>query len=79
MTKVEFRKTLPNGSGKTPRVTERHTKDRFGAEVTLQVVDIDSESFGEDLRYVFARNVAEARRENQRLTGAPDADIVVGV
>jgi len=39
---------------------------------TLRTLDANSASFGDDLRYVFERSVAKARRENKRLTGSTD-------
>ena len=74
MTKVVTRKlTQAKGkAGKPTTVVEKRVRDATGRRVMLRVVDLDSETFGEDLRYVFARNVAKARRENKRITGLTD-------
>jgi hypothetical protein len=48
----------------------RRIKRADGA--TIHVIDASRETFGDDLTLVFKRNVAEARRENKRLTGSRD-------
>ena len=46
-----------------------------GKKLLVLVVDANSSTFGEDLRQVFGKNVAEARRANRRVlkekAGAP--------
>jgi hypothetical protein len=42
----------------------------------VHVLDARRDSFGSDLAYVFGRNVARAREENEQLTGSPDGTLV---
>jgi len=53
-------------------VTEKRIRDQAGQVKTLRTLDAGSATFGEDLRYVFAKNVEKARRDNKRVTGATD-------
>ena len=52
-------------------VTARTVTTKDGEKVRIRAVDANSPSFGEDLLYVFARNVEAARRENKRILGTP--------
>lgn len=54
-----------------PGVTERPVREN-GELTVVHVLDGRRPSFGDDLTYVFAQNVARARQENERLTGSPD-------
>lgn len=47
-------------------------RDTAGRVTTLRVLDIGSRTFGDDLRYVFGKNVAKARRDNKRIMCAHD-------
>jgi hypothetical protein len=38
----------------------------------VRTLDANTAIFEEDLRYVFAKNVAKARRDNKRVVGATD-------
>jgi hypothetical protein len=40
--------------------------------VSVLRFDPDSPTLAKDLTYIFQRNVAKARRENERLFGSPD-------
>lgn len=72
MTKVSFGK-LPVASKRKPKsVTEKHVRDAEGRRTTFRKIDAGSPTFGSDLLYVFGRNVAEARRENERVVGVAD-------
>ena len=51
---------------------EKRVRDTASQVKTLRVLDIGSRTFGEDLQYVFGKNVAEARRDNKRIIGTPD-------
>jgi hypothetical protein len=53
-------------------VVKKRVRDSSGEIVRVSSVDARSETFGEDLRYIFGRNVAEARRENIVATGKAD-------
>lgn len=63
-------------NGKRPAASQAVGKKRIsgaeGGSKTVHTLDANSASFDEDLRYVFARNVAKARRENKRVVGSPD-------
>jgi hypothetical protein len=59
------------GQGKSS-VVEKRVRDADGQMKTLRTVDAGSATFGNDLLYVFGKNVAKARRDNKRATGAMD-------
>lgn len=61
-----------NGVRTTRTVAEKRVRDTAGQVKTLRVLDIGSETFGDDLQYVFGKNVAKARRDTKRLLGTPD-------
>lgn len=62
----------PLRAGRKPKgVTNRKVTTPDGGTVLIRSVDANSRSFGEDLLYVFARNVEAARRENKELLGSP--------
>lgn len=42
-----------------------------GAKVVVASIDGNSETFADDLLYVFARNVRAAREENRKKLGSP--------
>ncbi len=56
-------------------VSEKRVRDADGQVMTLRTLDAKSSTFGTDLKYVFGRNVAKARRDNKAAIGT--ADIVV--
>lgn len=58
--------------GPPPGVTEHRVRASDGKVVTLRKVDAGSPTFGEDMLYVFRKNVEAARRENKRVTGVAD-------
>ncbi len=59
-------------AGKKPKgVTIRRITAANGEKVTIRAIDANSPTFGEDLLYVFSRNVEAARRENKALLGSP--------
>jgi hypothetical protein len=53
-------------------VTVKRVRDIEGQVKTLRTLDVVSPTFGEELQYVFRKNVAKARRDNKRAVGAPD-------
>jgi len=57
---------------KSPSVSEKRVRDAAGQVRTVRTLDGQSKTFGKDLTYVFARNVAKARRENKLVTGTLD-------
>ena len=56
-------------------VTEQRVRDNDGKSKTLRKLDIGSKTFGEDLLYVFGKNVAAARRDNEKIIGAADLPV----
>jgi hypothetical protein len=58
--------------GKSASVGEKRVRDGDGKLQTLRTLDGHSETFSHDLTYVFARNVAKARRDNKKITGVTD-------
>jgi hypothetical protein len=64
------------GRRETTSVTEKRVRDTEGQVKTLRTLDAGSRTFGDDLQYVFGKNVAKARRDNKRAIGA--ADVVIG-
>jgi hypothetical protein len=59
-------------AAKSASVGEKRVRDEAGQIRTLRTLDGQSKTFGNDLTYVFARNVARARRENKQVTGTLD-------
>jgi hypothetical protein len=58
--------------GRKPKgVTTKRVTTLDGGKVTLRTIDANSPTFGEDLLYVFARNVEAARRANKAILGTP--------
>ncbi|MDY6924752.1 MAG: hypothetical protein ACK4JY_07815 [Brevundimonas sp.] len=58
--------------GRKPKgVTSKRVTAANGEKVTIRSIEANSPTFGEDLLYVFGRNVAAARRENKALLGTP--------
>ncbi len=54
-------------------VTQKRVRDvASGRFLTLRTIDAQSETLGRDLGYVFAKNVAKARRDNKAVTGVVD-------
>jgi hypothetical protein len=53
-------------------VREKRVRDANGRITILRTIDMNSPTFGEDLEYVFKKNVAKARRENKRIIGSAD-------
>ncbi len=47
-------------------------RDTDGNVSTRYTIDFSSPTIDDDLTYVFGRNIAEARKENKRLTGSAD-------
>jgi hypothetical protein len=68
---VKKLKANPKRLGKTG-VSEKRVRTSAGRLKTLRTLDVASRTFGADLQYVFAKNVAEARRDNKRVIGTAD-------
>jgi hypothetical protein len=66
-------KTARKIGAKDASVGRKRVRQTEGEVSTLRTLDLSSKTFGNDLTYVFGRNVAKARRENKRVTGAPDS------
>jgi len=67
-------KSKPGGRGRPP-VAKKRVRDTDGRVKTLWTLDLGSATFGQDLQYVFGRNVAKARQDNKRAIGVPDVAI----
>ena len=67
------RKSKPR-RGPPKSVIEERVRTGDGRITTIRRVDIASPTFGEDMLYVFRKNVAAARRENKRVTGVADVE-----
>lgn len=73
MAKVVYTTLKPSKSGKkTSSVTTKRVKGADGKALTVHTIDADSQTFGDDVSYVFRQNVRKARRENKRLVGSSD-------
>lgn len=72
MAKVIVGNLQPRGHSGSAAIATKRVRTSEGELKTLRTIDADSRTFGNDLRYVFERNVAKARRENKRITGAND-------
>lgn len=74
MTKIVYvtgpkkKSTAKNHKG----VVNKRVRNTDGEIIHISSVDARSNTFGEDFRYVFSKNVAEARRENIAATGRAD-------
>ena len=75
MAKIVVAALNPKKPSKPSSVTEKRIRDGDGQLKTLRTIDVGSRSFGEDLKYVFGRNVAKARRDNKRITGKTDVAV----
>jgi hypothetical protein len=53
-------------------VKEERIRDAAGQVKILRTLDARSRTFGDDLRYVFGKNVAKARRDNKKAVGSAD-------
>jgi hypothetical protein len=66
--KVEF-KTLAIRKGRAaPNVSKKSVRTASGTSVTVRRLDADSDSFSDEFRYIFEKNVEKARREYKKLT-----------
>ena len=71
MTKVIVGKlAAPRRKGAS--VTLKRVRGAEGQVKTLHSLDVGSNTFGNDLQYVFRKNVAKARRDNKQILGVPD-------
>lgn len=73
MTDITITKSeIGQRAGKKPKgVTYRRVTAADGEKVTIRAIDANSPTFGDDLLYVFSKNVEAARRENKRVLGSP--------
>jgi hypothetical protein len=63
----------PKAGSKAVGVTQKRIRDaNTGQFLTVRTIDGQSKTPGQDLNYVFARNVAKARRDNKAVTGMLD-------
>lgn len=70
MTKIIFGSLKASPTGNTEPDTIRQTRVvRKDGPKVIRTLDARSDAFGDDLTYVFRKNVEKARRENKRLTG----------
>ena len=67
MVKVQFKNL---GSRKGTKVSKKSVRTTSGTTVTVRRLDADSDTFSDDFRYVFEKNVEKARRENKKLARA---------
>jgi hypothetical protein len=66
---------IPKKKGRKQRraaIVSTRLPNPAGGVRKLFTLDASSPTFDEDLTYVFTRNIADARRENQALFGSPD-------
>lgn len=73
MVKVVYKALKSPKAGRSgAAVTAKRVVGPEGKRVTMYTVDAESRTFGEDIGYVFKRNVASARRKNKKLFGSAD-------
>ncbi len=74
MAKVVVKKLSGSRGGvRGANVTQKRVRDaRTGGFLTVRTIDAQSKTLGNDLNYVFTRNVAKARRDNKAVTGVVD-------
>jgi hypothetical protein len=72
--KIVYKSLAPSRPAKRPPrgVGKKRVVTADGRRETIWTVDARSPTLGDDMLYVFQRNVAKARRENKRLTGKAD-------
>lgn len=61
-----------NGPRSRAAVSTKRVRDEDGRIKTIMTVDLNSETFGDDFRRVFQRNVTRARRENRETFGTSE-------
>jgi hypothetical protein len=73
MLKLVFRSLNGRRSRKPPAsVSKKRVTSATGERKTVLTLDAHSPDFEDGLQYVFARNVAKARRDNKRIIGVAD-------
>jgi hypothetical protein len=71
--KVIFGSLKTRRSKKAPAsVGKKRVTSATGERKTVLTLDANSPSFEDGLQYIFARNVAKARRDNKRIVGVAD-------
>ncbi|MDX2222464.1 MAG: hypothetical protein SFV21_06940 [Rhodospirillaceae bacterium] len=68
-------KELPAPPDTTPDTVRLYTATVDGKDVQIAAANASNPSFGQDLHFIFKRNVKNARIENERLLGAADGII----
>jgi hypothetical protein len=71
MAKVVYAALKPK-SDKSKRSVKKRVIHASGEATSLYTVDADSQTFGDDLTFVFQENVRKARRRNLKVVGAAD-------
>ncbi len=69
MVKVIVASLNPSSGKMSNSVVTRRLKAENGEIKTLRTLNIGSKTFGNDLRYIFGKNVVKARQDNKRQTG----------
>ncbi len=74
MAKVVVRKLGGSKADKhAVAVVQKRVRDASSGQfLTFHTIDAQSKTFGQDLNYVFAKNVDKARRENKAVAGVRD-------
>ena len=72
MAKVVVSKAVDSRNVDKVTVTKKRIRDADGRSRVVRTIDAGSDSFGSDLEYVFAQNVAKARRANKQIAGSTD-------
>ena len=74
MVKIVHKELFPGGKAKAARaaakrsVVAKRVRGPDGRLVTVLKLDADSETFTDQLSYVFEKNVAKARRQNRQIS-----------
>ena len=66
------RRSTKGGEAEAASVGQKRVRGSDGELRTLRTLNAGSKTFSRDLTYVFAKNVAKARRENKRVIGQTD-------
>jgi hypothetical protein len=74
MAKVVVKKfSGPKADLRGTAVTQKRVRDaNSGQFLVVRTIDAQCKTLGQDLNYVFSKNVAKARRENKAVTGVVD-------
>ena len=72
MTKIVIASLGSKARRKVSSLSKKRVRGAGGQVKTPRTLDAGSRTFGDDLEYIFGKNVAKARRENKKTIGVAD-------